>query len=292
VNRTLYWITSSKFSEGHPHEESLYRVLAARGYRVVQRVWDRQALPALAEDEAIIVRTPWDYPGKIDVFDTWIDSLPGQGVHNPRAILKWNSDKIYLRELETEGVPLVPTHWLEAGSVEEVEKSMREAFSGNEKVIKPLRSAGAFHTYRFNEGMLPDASPFVGSPAMIQPFVREILSEGERSLVFFGGEFSHAIAKRPKFGDFRIQEEFGGCFSAFSPDASETDFAGKILEIVARKFAAALGGKPLLYSRVDYVRVAGEPKLMELELLEPDLYFHHAPGSPDRFEAALRRILD
>jgi glutathione synthase/RimK-type ligase-like ATP-grasp enzyme len=196
-----------------------------------------------------------------------------------------------LRELENEGIALVPTHWLEAGSVEKVENAMLAAFPGMEKVIKPLKSAGAFHTYRFVEESLPNAAPFVGRPAMIQPFVREILSEGERSLVFFGGEFSHAIAKRPRAGDFRIQEEFGGRFSAFTPDASETAFAKEILDSVARRFAESLEGKPLLYARVDYVRIGGKPKLMELELLEPDLYLHHAPGSAERFESALRQIL-
>jgi glutathione synthase/RimK-type ligase-like ATP-grasp enzyme len=291
VNKTLYWITAEKFEAGHPHEAALYRVLAERGYRVVHHVWDRDPLPALRENEAIIIRTPWDYPGKMPAFETWLAALPDARVFNPREILLWNADKTYLQELEAAGVPIVPTHWLHAKADSEVEAALLASFPGREKVIKPVKSAGAFHTYRFTDSALPPVSPFAGRPAMIQPFVSEMLQEGERSLVYFGGRFSHALAKRPKAGDFRVQEEFGGRFEAFQPEDAEIEFADRILRAVDRKFVAQLVGKPLLYARVDYVRIGGQPHLMELELLEPDLYIHQAPGSAERFEIALRAAL-
>jgi glutathione synthase/RimK-type ligase-like ATP-grasp enzyme len=168
---------------------------------------------------------------------------------------------------------------------------MRTVYPGREKVIKPLKSAGAFHTYRFSDSALAPLAPFVGRAAMIQPFIPEILTEGERSLVYFGGRFSHCVAKRPKAGDFRVQEDFGGRFENFEPDTAEIEFADQIFRAIDRKFIAVLVGNPLLYARVDYVRIAGKPRLMELELLEPDLYLHHAPGSAERFETALRALL-
>ena len=282
--RRIYWIGDEKNSGGYPPELPVRALLRDRGIEVVPIVWDRDPVPDPGEGELAIVRTPWDYVEKIDRFDLWISELPRERIQNPAEILGWNLDKTYLRELSRSGVETVPTEWMDAKSAEAVAESIDRAFPGKTKIVKPVRSAGAHLTFRLSPGERPPPGSFVSVPAMIQPYLPEIESDGERSLVYFGGEFSHSIRKVPRSGDFRVQESFGGKFSEFSPSGKEREFGDSALSAVRSRFP---GFPPPLYARVDYVRVGEKPRLMELELLEPDLYFHHSPGSAERFVASL-----
>jgi len=122
---------------------------------------------------------------------------------------------------------------------------------------------------------------------MIQPYVSEIETEGERSLIYFSDTLSHAVRKLPKKGEFRVQESYGGEFSEFIPSDAERGFGEAVVESIRRRFP---GEPPMLYARVDYIRIRGVPHLMEAELLEPDLFLHHSAGAADRFADFLTRI--
>ncbi|MBS1963511.1 MAG: hypothetical protein JST04_14950 [Bdellovibrionales bacterium] len=282
--KRLHWITSEKFAEGYPHETEVFAGLRARGIEVLPTVWNRDPVPRPGPDERVIVRTPWDYLEDFARFNAWLDALPAERVENPVAVLRWNSKKDYLRELEAAGVRIVPTVWMEASSDAEVAKSFANAFAGRARIVKPVLSASAKDTYRLAPGELPPAGVFLDRPAMIQPFLPEIESDGERSLVYFSGRFSHGIRKVPKAGDFRVQESHGGIMREFSVSDGERVFGDSVLAAMRARFPEF---RAPLYARVDYVLSAGKPQLMELELLEPDLYFHHAPGSAERFVEAL-----
>ncbi len=286
--KRLYWVNSEKNAAGYVNELPVYADLRANGVEVVPIVWDRDPLPALERGEHLIVRTPWDYLEKLPRFQDWLRALPEERIHNAAKILRWNSEKTYLRELERAGVRLVPTRWMDCRTEEEVERFVRESFPGRERIVKPVLSAGSHHTYRLAAEESPPREVFVGRPAMVQPYLPEIETDGERSLIFFGGDFSHAVLKLPRPGDFRVQESFGGRFSAFEATAEERAFGSRVVDEVRRRFPAEPAP---LYARIDYVRVEGLPHLMEAELLEPDLYFHHAPGAASRFSARMRAQL-
>jgi glutathione synthase/RimK-type ligase-like ATP-grasp enzyme len=197
---------------------------------------------------------------------------------NPPALLRWNSDKSYLTELVDRGVPTVPTLAVEACCDEDIEEA-RRTFEAEWLVIKPPVSASAAGTYRIgpNDDLPADSR---GRPMIVQPLVEEISRTGEFSLMLFNGEFSHAVVKRPKAGDFRVQEHLGGLtLPSAAPPGS--------VELAQQALAAAPA--QATYARVDIVPGdEGTLKIMELELIEPALFLDH---SPDKGAAFTRAIL-
>lgn len=285
--KRIYWTNGEKNSAGYPPELPVYALLRAEGIDVVPVVWDRDPIPVLDRGEFLLVRTPWDYLAKLDRFRGWLAELPAARVMNPAKILRWNLEKTYLRELESDGIRLVPTVWMGARSEAEVAEALDGAFPGQTRIVKPVMSAGSHDTYRLAAGEAAPAGRFVGRAAMIQPYLAEIETDGERSLVYFGGALSHAIRKVPRAGDFRVQESHGGRFSEFAPSGVERAFGDSVIAAVRARFPE----EPVpLYGRVDYVLRDGVPHLMEAELLEPDLYFHHAPAAAERFVAAVKAL--
>ncbi|MBC7690290.1 MAG: hypothetical protein H7222_00845 [Methylotenera sp.] len=274
-------VTCEKMPHLNPRENSLVECLRAEKFEVVPYVWSRPEHERKKYD-VILIRSPWDYFERLEEFSAWLERLPARRVFNPREILKWNLDKVYLRELESRGVRIVPTKWIRSATSQDLRQAI--AFSGlNELVLKPTRSAAAFKTVRFKKTELPEFGQFEGLSMMLQPMAREILSEGEWSLIYFGGRFSHALLKRPASGDFRVQYLHGGTESrVVAPDAALLDFGSQVIEAVGTK---------LLYARVDFVRLEGVPHLMELEVLEPDLFFHLDPEAPRRFVNVLNQFL-
>jgi glutathione synthase/RimK-type ligase-like ATP-grasp enzyme len=184
---------------------------------------------------------------------------------NPIPLLRWNTDKAYLGELAARGIAIVPTQF--AAAITPADLATGHARFGAEIVIKPAISGGADGTYRLGaEDVLPDA--VAGQAMLIQPMMPAIQTEGEYSLFYFGGQFSHAILKRPAAGDFRVQEQFGGRETAVLAP-------GDARALAEASLAAA--PHPALYARVDMVRDAdGAFRLMELELIEPALFLHLA----------------
>ena len=210
---------------------------------------------------------------------TWTEE--GLPVANPAQVLRWNSDKTYLARLADKGVPIPPTRWTDRVTQDQVDAAFAET-GAPVLIVKPTVSAGAFRTLRLTPGEVLSDAP--EGAAMIQPYLKSIETEGETSLLFFGGRFSHAVNKRPVAGDFRIQVQFGGLYTAVTPDAAAMALAEQVLAAI---------DEPLLYARIDMARDdAGRWVLMEAELIEPDFYLDHDPANGSGFAEAVKARLE
>jgi Glutathione synthase/Ribosomal protein S6 modification enzyme (glutaminyl transferase) len=234
--------------------------------------------------ELVVVRTPWDYHNDPKAFLAVLRKIDGSNarLENPFSLMEWNLDKRYLRELEARGTKIVPTIWSNSGISEKAFSDWQAVFDSEELIIKPTVSATAKDTFRsrsFDAGL---TEIFAHRSFMVQPFINSVVDEGEFSLFYFSGEYSHAISKSPKRGDFRVQEEHGGLILAVEPEQKLRETADEIVTEL----------EPMLYARVDLVRDgSGDFMLMELELIEPALYFRMNADSPRRFAAALDRLM-
>ena len=233
-----------------PDDRLLRDALVRRGAEARAVVWDDASVDWRAFD-AIVVRSTWDYHKRIDEFRAWLDRMDGLPLWNPPSVLRWNTHKAYLLDLQARGIEIVPTLLVPAGS----------SF-----IVKPAVSATAFRTERHA----------ADTDVLIQPFVPEVLTDGELSFMFLGQKFSHAVRKRAASGDFRVQNEFGGSAERFEPDED--------LIAQAARIAAALGDE-WLYARIDCVVRDGRLILMELEASEPSLFLD--AESAERFADAI-----
>ena len=195
---------------------------------------------------------------------------------NPIALLRWNSDKSYLTELTAAGIATVPTRLVEA--LDEAALAEGRADFGPELVVKPPVSAGADGTHRIGPGDgIPDDAR--SKPMLIQPFLTAVADEGEYSILLFGGDYSHAVIKRPKAGDYRVQLHHGGSDEPCDAPVGAIDLA--IAALAAAPAAAA-------YARVDLIRLNdGTLAVIEMELIEPALWLDHAPDRGVSFARAI-----
>jgi glutathione synthase/RimK-type ligase-like ATP-grasp enzyme len=281
---TVALVTCAAYPQLSNDDRLLLPALSEAGFEPVARVWDDPA-ESWASHAAVVVRSCWDYHHRPVEFHAWLDRLSDEGarVFNPVSLLRWNSDKRYLRDLADAGIEVIPTAWVEHRD----EASLAElagARGWRHVVVKPSVSATAFETWRAGPEVTgEDEQRFrrlTGErPALVQPYLPDI-ERGELSLVFLGGQYSHAVLKRPRAGDFRVQTDFGGTVEPIRPD-------DQVVASGARVLAAA--PSPTLYARVDLCLVNGRAQLMELELLEPALFFAHEPDAAARFASALTR---
>ena len=226
----------------------------------------------------------WGYPRDCRRWFALLDRLEAENVRvsNPVSILRWNSDKAYLAELDAAGIPSVPTIWcplLDRVALEDARKS----FNVETVIVKPPISGGADGTFRLNRhDTVPDS--VAGQRMMIQPYLPNIAEEGEYSLFYFAGAFSHSILKRPAKGDFRVQEQYGGREEAIIAPDGALMLAQQALAATAKINKSG----PLAYARVDILRDGnGVFRLMELELIEPSLFLRFAPDAGAAFAQAL-----
>ena len=210
---------------------------------------------------------------------SWRDA--GVPMANPAAVLASNSDKHYLRALHERGIAIPPTTWTGRVTAQQLEAAF-DATGAEQLIIKPTVSGGAWNTQRLRRGDAPDSSP--DGDAMIQPYLPTIETEGETSLLFFGGRLSHVVNKRPVAGDFRIQVQYGGLYTPLpAPPVGALALARQTLEAI---------GTALLYARIDVVPDRdGRWLLMEAELIEPDFYLDHDPNAGAGFAQAVRAML-
>jgi glutathione synthase/RimK-type ligase-like ATP-grasp enzyme len=249
-------------------------------------VWDDEETDWEAFD-ACILRSVSDYYLKHDTFLKWVNrvghSMP---FWNPPALIAWNSDKVHLRSLAKRGIPTIPTMWLERG--EEVWLAdLLDINDWKDAVVKPTVGVGAKELHRV--GGSPDAdqrtldSLLDRHGVMVQPFLSTIEEQGETSLVFIDSKFTHAIRKLPKLGDFRVQGNWGGTSAPRKASPDELDVAHRVLDCI--------DGEPL-FARVDLVTgQSGNPCLIELELVEPILFFSENPPAAQQLAKAIRRRL-
>jgi glutathione synthase/RimK-type ligase-like ATP-grasp enzyme len=256
--------------------------LVARGHQVEPLIWGTAPEEIRrAGFDFLIIRSCWDYMDSVEsrkAFMAWIDVCDAAGLpmQNPPALLRWNLDKHYLADLQSAGVPIVPTRFVEPGEGLDL-AALFEA--QGPLVLKPCISAAAVDAFLFEDSVQARDFDFDGMRKertfMLQPFLTEVLSEGEWSLVFIAGKFTHALLKRPADGDWRVQDERGGSvFSAEPPDGVLA-----CAQAAMERLPACCGteGSPL-YARVDVLRAA-DPLLGELEMIEPELFFlQRLPG--------------
>ncbi len=233
--------------------------------------------------DAVLPLVVWGYHLRFAQWLGLLDRLEqcATATVNPPALLRWNSDKTYLEQLAAEGVATVPSRTVT--SLDEAALAAARADFGDRLVVKPLVSAAADGTYMLGPGdPLPEAAR--GQRMLVQPFMPSIATTGEYSLILFGGEFSHAIVKRPKAGDFRVQPHLGGSDMACAPPPG-----GIALALAALAAAPATA----TYARVDMIAdETGRLRIMELELIEPALFLHHAPGQGRAFAEAIRSAVE
>jgi hypothetical protein len=226
--------------------------------------------------EAVLIRSCWDYHLRQEEFCQWLARLESSSlrISNPLPAIRWNMDKAYLQELQLAGIRIPPTCWLKSGAIGDV-GSICAGRGWAEAIVKPSVSASAWLTRRCARGA-------VSGPALVQEFVPEISTRGEWSLVYLGGRFSHAIHKLPAIGDFRVQESFGGTVQAAQPSLAMIDFADRVL-------TASPYQKPI--ARVDIVDSTNHGLLlMELELIEPELFLSNSLLAKSAAEAVLASL--
>ena len=264
-------------------DEHAIEPLARLGWRVATLSW-RQAEIPWSDFDAVVIRSTWDYWNDVPAFLDTLARIHRQApLANPLDLVHWNLAKTYLRDLEGKGVGIVPTLWLD-DLLPTALAGHAKRLGGDELVVKPVVGANGEDAFRLRPGDDPErlqaiAGRFRGRPCMLQPFLHAVQEEGEYSLFFFSGEYSHAILKVPAAEEFRSQEERGAEIHPVQPQAD--------LLARGRQTLAAVTPPPL-YARVDLVRnAAGEFEVMELELIEPSLYLRTDPGAPERFARAV-----
>lgn len=291
--KSLAFLSMDDLDDFVVYDQLTYAPFAARGVAVEAIPW--RSAERWSRFDAVVIRSPWDYQDDWRRFLEVLTEIDrATRLENPLTVVRWNVDKGYLRDLERRGVPVVPTLWADRWPGADVARAWHDRLGVDELVVKPRVSANADDTHRLDRVALAESSPrlatvFAARALMVQPFVPAVVEEGELSLFSFDGRFSHAVLKTPAVGDFRVQEEHGGVIRAIEPEPAALEIGRRALDAVE-----AATGASSLYARVDLVRTAADDsagwRLMEVELIEPSLYFSYDEASPARFvDAAIRR---
>lgn len=277
--RKIAFLSMDKMEGFFTYDDLLVEPLKKFGWKVETVSW-RDKNINWRDYEVVIVRSTWDYQKSPEEFLRVLEEINSQTqLENNLEIIKWNMDKTYLRNLEVKGIKIVPTIWRDRFNRNEL-PSFFEELKTDEIIIKPTISANADNTFRIKAADLDTHilildTTFKNRAVVVQPFMKKIITEGEYSLFYFGGKYSHAILKTPKQNDFRVHEEHGGKLQLVQPEEEMKKEAEKILKAIEQN---------LLYARIDFVRTdENDFALMELELIEPSLYFNMDPKSPERF---------
>ncbi|NYI06829.1 ATP-grasp domain-containing protein [Allostreptomyces psammosilenae] len=268
-----------------PENEVLLDALTAAGLNAGMWHWDDPEADWAAVP-LVLIRTPWDYVDRLPEFLAWARRVAGvTRLRNPLAVVEWNSHKGYLLDLLRAGVPTVPTVLVPRAATAGERAAALGRFPG-EVVVKPAVSVGARGTLRTSAGSVQADAHLAAlasdGDVLVQPFAPSVTAHGEASLIYFGGRFSHAVRKIPAEGDFRVQMYHGGTVVPHVPDEAELAVA-----------AAALACAPAepAYARVDLVRLDEGPAVMELELIEPELFLPYEPEATNRFVRVLAGLL-
>ena len=254
------------------------------GLKTLRLAWDDDNFN-WSETKAVLFRTTWDYFDRFSEFSKWLTQVSKvTTLFNSENIIRWNLDKHYLLDLEKAGVRIAKTHFIETGTNINLAQ-LHEQFNWEETVLKPCISGAARHTYKLNQNNLSEHETIFKAlitqeSMMLQPFQHNIVLEGELSLMVFNGHFTHAILKKAKPGDFRVQDDFGGSVHDYVPSKEEITFAENAVK--------ACKELPI-YARVDiFTDNQGQIALSELELIEPELWFRNHPKAADVLARSLK----
>jgi glutathione synthase/RimK-type ligase-like ATP-grasp enzyme len=246
----------------------LVEAIVARGHLAESLSWQSPRL-LQGEFDLAVVRSAWDYFEQRDRFLDTLARIESSGcrVVNSVDTIRWNSHKHYLFDLRALGIPIVPTF-----DADRLGPSDTAGWQG--AIVKPVVGGGGKSVRRVDVGEAADLGPGF----LAQPFVDSVISEGEWMFIYFGGELSHTLLKKPKAGDFRAHAIYGGSTEVAAPSGEDIRHVHDMVARLPARYP---------YARLDLIRYEGKLAIIELELIEPALYMQMAPGSADRLAEAL-----
>lgn len=278
----------------------LLEACARIGLDAVARAWDDPSV-GWSRFDAVLIRSTWDYTQRLPEFQRWCERVAAQTrLVNPLPVIHWNSDKHYLADLAERGVPVVPTRFVEPDQepLPALQGFLSEHAQAAEFVVKPAVGAGSRDAQRYSRAQEFAAANHIarllgaGRSAMLQPYLDSVDRHGETALIHLDGIFSHAIRKGPLLAP--DAEASSHLFAAEAitprtPEGDEMEVSLRAMKAMSHRLQLT---QPLTYARIDLIRDdSGVPRLLELELCEPSLFFDHAAGSADRFAGILARLL-
>ena len=268
-------------------EQLLKSALENQGLTVDITYWNNPSYD-WSKTRSLIFRTIWDYFERFDEFLLWLEEVRHKTqLINSYELVKWNIDKHYLKELSEKGIQIVPTYFAKKNSKITLAEII-ESQQWKDVVIKPAISASAYKTFKILEETVNSNEKLFNDllnqrDMLVQPYINTIEKFGEASLIVIDGKFTHAILKKAKPGDFRVQDDFGGTVHDYVPTKKEIGFAEMIIE--------KCKAKPL-YGRVDIVWDQEKNiYLSELEIIEPELWLRNHPKSAESIAEAIKKIL-
>ncbi len=265
----------------------VYHALEQIGLKTLRLPWDDMFFD-WSSTKAILFRSTWDYFDRFDEFSDWLEQVSDQTLLlNSEPLIRWNIDKHYLLDLEQKGIRIAESHFIEKGAKTTLAQ-IHDILNWKLTVLKPCISGAARHTYKLTSETLDEHEAIfqelIKKEAMLlQPFQYNIVNKGEISMMFFNGHFSHAVLKTAKVGEFRVQDDFGGSVSHYTPSEEEIKFSERAVN--------ACPETPI-YARVDmFEDNTGKITLSELELIEPELWFRlHKEAATLLAQGVLERI--
>ncbi|GAA3969395.1 hypothetical protein GCM10022246_22590 [Pedobacter ginsengiterrae] len=268
-------------------DDKLLLFLKEKGLNIETVIWNDEQIN-WENYQLAILKSPWDYFDLYEDFKSWLNLLEGKNIRllNPIDIVRWNADKHYLKEIELAGLNITPSIFI--NNSDEINlNAFFEKFNTDKLIVKPCVSGGAKNTFKVTidnvEAVNEKLSLLIqNEDFIIQPFLPEILENGEWSFIFFNGIYSHTLVKKAKQGDFRVQPAHGGSVHIQNPDQALIEIAAEYVKLFA---------KDCLYARVDGTFVNNQFLLMELELIEPFLFLNTAPQNYENYYNALKALI-
>ncbi|WP_299229464.1 hypothetical protein [uncultured Psychroserpens sp.] len=249
----------------------VHHALEDLGLKTLRLAWDDHLFD-WSTTKSVLFRTTWDYFDRFKEFSIWLENISKQTtLLNSEALIRWNIDKHYLLDLHEKGIHIAESHFIEQGAQVTLAQ-LHHILDWKDTVLKPCISGAARHTYKLDlENLNSHESIFqklISNEAMmLQPFQHNIITKGEISMMVFNGQYTHAILKKAKAGDFRVQDDFGGSIHNYKPSDEEVAFAEACVKACIEL---------PIYARVDvFEDNNGAIALSELELIEPELWFRH-----------------
>ena len=258
--------------------------LINEGFNTLRLAWDDSNFD-WASTKSVLFRTTWDYFDRFNEFSEWLQQVSQKTkLLNSKYIINWNIDKHYLNDLKQKKVNVAETFFIEQGSSLSL-KTIHKQLGWNDTVLKPCISGAGRHTYKINKETIDMYEPIyksliINESMMLQPFQNNIIIKGEISMILIDGIYTHAILKKAKVGDFRVQDDFGGSVHNYIPTDEEITFAENAIK--------ACPELPV-YARVDiFTDNDNKIALSELELIEPELWFRHNPEAANKLAKAIK----
>ena len=279
-------LTCEKLPDLNPEDQKIIPALAQHNIESSAVIWSDKTVN-WTDFDYLIFRNTWDYFEKETEFKIWLDHIENLGIKtlNPIEVIKQNIHKFYLREMEQQGITILPTLFIDKTGHLDLAKRIPSHWK--KAVIKPAFSAGSYLTEVFDVSNSTEidqqyARIALEKELLVQEFMPQIQTLGETSFIFFNKKFSHAVNKKPVEGDFRVQSLFGGIYTLVHPSQDLIQKAQKVVDTFK---------EDLLYARVDGILIDQELYLMEVECIEPDLYFDLSENSLERFVASIVKLI-